>query len=183
MAGLEVLFTILCLVLLAAYLYFLWRRHSSVWKALVLSLSLVIMQSSLWHIVFGEQFAAEQCAGVNAEVVFGFFKCAKWSYDFILDTYEITVSISISFLAALMFLYVRPKELVQFTMLCLLIALSLLLFFLPYRVLKDYAMPYNIVCVLLSFAVIVDELYDHFSGQPVDYEKVVEEQEVELESV
>ena len=183
MTGIEVLFTILSVVLLAAYVYFLSRRHSNVWKALVLSLALVIFESSLWHIVFGEQFAAELCGGVDSDAVFGFFHCAEFSYDFLLDTYEITVSLSISILAGLMFIFVRPKQVVQFTMLCLLIVLSLLLLFLPYSAVKDYAMPYDIVAALISLTIIIDELYDHFTGEVVVYEQVEEGTEEELEVV
>lgn len=177
MTGIELLFTILCLVLLAAYLYFLWKRHALFWKTIVLSLSLVILQSSLWHVLFGEQFAAEQCKGVDASAVFGFFYCSAWSVDFILDTYEITVSLTISLMAALMFLYVRPrKETVQFVMLSLLVALSLLLLFLPYAAAKDYAGPYNVIAALLSATIIVDEIYDHFVADIVVYESVEEEE-------
>jgi len=179
MAGIELLFTILSLVLLAAYLYLLWRRHARFWKTIVLSLSLVIFQSSLWHVLFDEQFAAEQCGGVDPEAVFGFWHCSAWSYDFILDSYEITVSISISAMAGLMFLYTPPKETVQFTMLCLLIGLSLLLLFLPYEAAKDYAMPYNVISVLLSLTIVVDELYDHFTAK-VAYDPIGDER---LESV
>jgi len=173
MAGLELLFTIVGLVAMAAYLYLLWRRHALFWKTIVLSLSLVIFQSSLWHVLFGEQFAAEQCEGVDPEVIFGFWHCSAWSYDFILDTYEITVSLSISVLAGLMFLYTPPKHVVQFTMLCLLIVLSLLLLFLPYEALKDYAMPCNVISALLSLTVVIDELYDHFAGEKIAYEPLV----------
>lgn len=183
MTGIEVLFTILCGVLLVAYLYFLWRRHSNLWKAVILSLALVIFESSLWHVVFGEQFAAELCSGVDSEAVFGFFHCAAFSYDFLLDTYEITVSLSISILAGLMFVYIWPREVVQFTMLCLLIVLSLLLLFLPYSAVKEYAMPYNVVSSLLSLTIVVDELYDHFTGEIVVYEQVEEGVQEELEVV
>lgn len=175
MEGMQLLFTILCLVLLAAYLYFLWKRHGNVWKTVVLSLSLVILQSSLWHVFFGEQFAAEQCNGVDADAVFGFWHCAAWSYDFLFDSYEITVSLSISLLAGLMFLYYRPRHILPFTMLCLLIVLSMLLLFLPYSAAKDYAMPYNVVASLLSLTIVVDEVYDHFTGEIVVYEQVEEE--------
>ena len=172
MEGIELLFTILCLALLAAYLYLLWKRHGNFWKTVILSLGLVIFQSSLWHVVFGEQFAAEQCAGVDPEAVFGFWHCSAWSYDFLFDSYEITVSLSISLMAALMFLYTPPKHVIQFTMLCLIIVLSLLLLFFPYRVAKDYAMPYNIVASLLSLTIVIDELYDHFNGERVVYDSV-----------
>lgn len=183
MTGIEVLFTILSVVLLAAYLYFLWRRHADLWKAVVLSLALVIFESSMWHVLFGEQFAAELCTGVDSDVVFGFFHCADFSYNFLLDTYEITVSLSISILAGLMFIFVGPKQVVQFTMLCLLIVMSLLLFFLPFSALKAYAMPYDIVAALLSLTIVVDELYDHFTGEIVVYEQVEEGTQEELELV
>lgn len=185
MEGIELLFTILCLALLAAYLYLLWKRHGKFWKTVVLSLSFVIFQSSLWHVLFGEQFAAEQCAGVDPEAVFGFWHCSAWSYDFLFDSYEITVSLSISVMAALMFLYTPPKHVIQFTMLCLIIALSLLLLFFPYSVANDYAMPYNIVASLLSLTIVIDELYDHFiGGERVVYDSLEEEDgEVQLQSV
>ena len=59
-----------------------------------------------------------------------------------------------------------------FTMLCLLIVLSLLLLFLPYEAAKDYAMPYNVISVLLSLTIVVDELYDHFAAH-VAYDPLV----------
>lgn len=178
MEGIQLLFTILAVLLLGAYLYFLWRRHRNLLKTILLSLSLVILESSLWHVFFGEQFAAEQCEGVDPQAVFGFAKCAKWNYDFLFDSYEITVSLSISIMAGLMFVYVPPKHILQFTMLCLLIALSLLLLFLPYQNAKEYAMPYNAIAALLSLTIVIDEIYDSF-GEETIYEQVIEEEMVE----
>ena len=88
-------------------------------------------------------------------------------------------------MAGLMFLYTPPKHVIQFTMLCLIIVLSLLLLFFPYRVAKDYAMPYNIVASLLSLTIVIDELYDHFvGGERVVYDSLEDDDgEVQLQSV
>ena len=52
MEGLEVLFSILCLVLLGFYIYLLWRQYASIGKALILSLGLVMLESHLFHVFF-----------------------------------------------------------------------------------------------------------------------------------
>ena len=161
MNGLEVLSTILFAVLLLAYLYILWRKHRTLWKTLVLSLAIVLFETSIWHVVFGEDFAALQCPGVDYDAILGFTHCSAWTVGYLFDTYEVTVSTVGVVLAGLVFIYVRPKQILQFTMLCLIIVTSVLLTFLPYNILKDYVMPYNIVAALLSLTIVVDELYDY----------------------
>ena len=165
MTGVEIFFSILCIILLGIYIYLLYRRYQMFWKSIVLSFALVMLQSHLYHLFFGEKIAAELCKGVDKDVVLGHWKCSAWSYDYLFDSYEITVAFSISILCSLMFLYVPPKHLFQFVALCLQIALSLLLFFLPYSTLKDYAIAYNYVASLISLSIIVDELYDYWNEE------------------
>ena len=175
MDGIEVFFSVLCVILLGIYIYLLYRRYENFWKSIVLSFAVVMLQSHLYHVFFGEQIAAELCAGVNKDLVLGHWKCSAWSYDYLLDSYEITVAFSISTLAGLMFLYVPPKHIFQFVALCLQIGLSLLLFFLPYGTLRDYAIAYNYVSSLLCLSLVVDELYDMWNVKVVYSEVEVQE--------
>ena len=163
MDGVEIFFSILCVILLGIYLYLLYRRYQLLWKSIVLSLALVMLQSHLYHVFFGEQIAAELCNGVDKDAVLGHWKCSAWSYNYLFDSYEITVAFSITILSSLMFLYVQPKHIFQFVALCLQIVLSLLLFLLPYSTLKDYAIAYNYVASLICLSIVVDELYDYWN--------------------
>jgi len=159
MEGLSLLFSILCIVLLLIYMYVLWQRHKVIQKVLILSLSMVMFQSHVYHIIFGEQLAGEQCDGVEEDVVFGYMKCAEWTTRFLFDTYEITVAWSIVLMASLMFVYVPPKRIFSFTLLVLTVCLSLLLFVLPLNTMQFYVIPYNIASSLLAFGLLIDELY------------------------
>ena len=170
MEGVEVLFSILSVVLLGLYLYLLWRQYASVGKALVLSLGLVMLESHLFHVFFGEELAGQQCAGVDEFAVFGFWKCARWSYDFLFDSYEITVSISITLMASLMLIHIGPERLFAFISLLLKICLSLLLMLLPLEyMLSFYATLYNYVSALLALGIVVDEVFRIWYKE-VDYE-------------
>tara|TARA_Y100000817_G_scaffold297976_1_gene274752 strand:+ start:1026 stop:1544 length:519 start_codon:yes stop_codon:yes gene_type:complete len=156
----ELLYSVLCFILLVIYIYVLYRRHKRLSKALILSLALVLFESHLFHILWGEQFAGELCEGVDKSLSFAFAKCATWSYDFLFDTYEVTVAASVVLMASLLFLEIRPgKNPLQFTMVVLTIVLALLLPLLPLEILLDYAQPYNYASALLAFAVVADELY------------------------
>lgn len=175
MEGLEVLFSILSIVLLGLYVYILWRQYDSIGKALILSLGLVMLESHLFHVIFGEQLAGQQCAGVDEFAVFGFWKCARWSYDFVWDTYEITVSLSIIAMASLMFIYIKPKRLFVFISLILQIILALLLMLLPLELmLSFYATLFNYVSSLLSIGIVTDEIlkiwYSEQSYEPIEQE-------------
>ena len=161
MEGLSLLFSILCIVLLLIYLYLLWRAHDGrILKVLALSLALVMLESHVYHIIFGEQLAGEQCAGVDEVAVFGYMKCAKWTYDFLLDSYEITVAWSIAIMASIMLVFVPPsKRVFSFTLLVLSICLALLLFLLPLQTMRFYVPLYNITASILALGLLVDEIY------------------------
>lgn len=180
MEGVEIFFSVLCVVLLGIYIYILYRHYRLFWKAIVLSLALVILESHLFHVFFGENIAAELCEG-DSDAIAGHLKCATWSYAYLFDSYEFTVAWSISIMATLMFLYIGPEHLFQFVVLCIQIVLSILLFFLPSGIIEDYSLAYNFVSSLLVLSLIVDELYDIWTSEK--YSEVASETSEEIELV
>ncbi len=181
MEGVEIFFSVLCVVLLGIYIYILYRHYRLFWKAIVLSLALVILESHIFHVFFGEGIAAELCEGVDSEAIAGHLNCAKWSYAYLFDSYEFTVAWSISIMATLMFSYIGPERLFQFVVLCIQIVLSILLFFLPSSIIEDYSLAYNVVSSLLILSLIVDELYDIWTSEK--YSEVASDTSEEIELV
>jgi hypothetical protein len=179
MAALEILAIILGVLVYAVFLYNIWNkkrtamaaslsaslspRSLSVGQTLALSLPMVILQSHVFHIFFGEGIAAELCDPVPR----AFFQCVTRENlgEFLVDTYEITVFVSIIAMAGVTIAF--AKKVTNIVAMVLTIAVTLPLPFLPYNELKDYVIVYDFTGALLALVSVVVLLRPDNTYEPV----------------
>ena len=174
MTALEILAVILGVLLYAVFLYNIWNKGQTaslsvaqtLAQTLALSLPMVILQSHVFHIFFTEGIAAELCDPVP-EAVFAFFQCVTRENlgEFLVDTYEITVFVSIIAMASVTIAF--AKKITNIVAMVLTIAVTIPLPFLPYNELKSYVIVYDFIGALLALVSVVVLLRSDNTYEPV----------------
>ena len=115
--------------------------------------------SHAWHILFEEDRI--KCDAQNDDIIFGWTPCFEWTWNNIVNTYEITVFAENVILALLCY-YVLRQHFRTAYFLALLntgaLGLALYLGFASVSQLNDFQEPYNIAgfAITLTIAIIVE---------------------------
>ena len=97
----QLLLTVILLVIFGAHFYITYRQQTwSIAFKIAYTITLVVPpMSHLWHILYGEDRIT--CQGVNRDAPFGWTPCFEFTWNNIVNTYEITLTIENIFFAAL----------------------------------------------------------------------------------
>ena len=97
----QVLLILILLVIFGAHFYITYRQQtwSRAFKFAYTVTLVVPPMSHLWHILYGEDRIT--CDGVNRDAAFGWTPCFEFTWNNIVNTYEITLTIENIFFAAL----------------------------------------------------------------------------------
>ena len=97
----QLLLTVILLVIFGAHFYITYRQQTwSIAFKIAYTVTLVVPpMSHLWHILYGEDRIT--CNNVNRDAAFGWTPCFEFTWNNIVNTYEITLTIENIFFAAL----------------------------------------------------------------------------------
>ena len=97
----QLLLTVILLVVFGAHFYITYRQQTwSIAFKIAYTVTLVVPpMSHLWHILYGEDRIT--CNNVNRDAAFGWTPCFEFTWNNIVNTYEITLTIENIFFAAL----------------------------------------------------------------------------------
>ena len=97
----QVLLSLILLVIFGVHFYITYRQQtwSRAFKFAYTVTLVVPPMSHLWHILYGEDRIT--CDGVNRDAAFGWTPCFEFTWNNIVNTYEITLTIENIFFAAL----------------------------------------------------------------------------------
>lgn len=159
MNGFEVVFLVFSIFIQLVFLIMLYNRLG-LWYSILKSFNMVLALSHIWHIVFSEVLACSLCTDCNQGIVLGWLSCFDFSHEFLFNTYEFTVAIEVLILTGLQLGFVRRLKIIQIVLLVSQIIIALCLSLLPYELVISYVLIFNIISLLLSSLVVLDDLVD-----------------------
>lgn len=186
----QLLLTVILLVIFGAHFYITYRQQTwSIAFKVAYTVTLVVPpMSHLWHILYGEDRIT--CEKANRDAVFGYGDCCV-TWNHIVNTYEITLTIENIFFAALTYyvlfdlFYSRwLRNILVFALNTALLVLALILLFASPAFLDDYEDTYNWSGFIISLVLwILVDVYVRlpFFYDPKDDDKKEEDKNVEEE--
>lgn len=172
----QILLSVILLVIFAIHFYITYRQQPwSIMFKVAYTITLVVPpMSHLWHILYGEDRII--CDDVNRNAAFGWAPCFEFTWNNIVNTYEITLTIENIFFAALTYyvlfnlFYNRwLRNIVVFTLNTGLLILALILLFSPPDFLDSYEDTYNWSAFIISLSLWI--LVDLYVRLPFFYDR------------
>ena len=171
----QLLLTVILLVIFGVHFYITYRQQtwSRAFKFAYTVTLVVPPMSHLWHILYGEDRIT--CDGVNRDAAFGWTPCFEFTWNNIVNTYEITLTIENIFFAALTYyvlfdLFKRwLRNILVFALNTALLVLALILLFASPAFLDDYEDTYNWSGFIISLLLWI--LVDVYVRLPFFYDR------------
>lgn len=175
----QLLLTVILLVIFGAHFYITYRQQSwSLAFKVAYTVTLVVPpMSHLWHILYGEDRIT--CEKVNRDASFGWTPCFEFTWNNIVNTYEITLTIENIFFAALTYyvlfdLFYKKGtsawlNILVFALNTALLVLALILLFASPAFLDDYKDTYNWSGFIISLLLWI--LVDVYVRLPFFYDR------------
>jgi hypothetical protein len=160
---------LLSLAFLAVFVVCVWyttQKTNAIGTSILLNVAFVVpLMSHVWHLAFGEELLADQCA-VNASEVFGWTSCLEGLdfYTVYFNSYEITVAVESIVLYVLGIVLVLTSPVIQKSVAVNAIVISIsavgicsafCLFLLPAEYMQWYTILFNVLNLIFTLVIIL----------------------------
>jgi len=157
MDGDQVIFTIVCCILLVFIIRHINKWSNNLWYAVIFTTgSFVLLASHFWHVIWGEELASETCSVPSSQ--WAAWTSCPLTFNNIIDSYEITVSSEVIIIESLFIAFVvlyaskplKPWAVVLVAYSVVELSSAIMLFILPLDYLRDYVDYFNIFGILFT---------------------------------